>query len=255
MKKVKLGLLLMCIGLLSACVQSRYAGKYEVKSIESSRIAMDKTWDAKANPDLAALIEGYTNRMATEMNVPVGTATQTLQKGYPQSLLSNFTADALQKVGEQLWGNVDFSIMNMGGLRAPINKGTITVGNLYEVYPFENRLVLLELPGSAVKAFFDFIAFQGGEGMSGTIKLDVRNRAVASLTIGGKPIDAGKTYRVVTIDYLAEGNDGMVAFKQATQVLDSNRQMRDFMIEYIQTLTANNTPVNATIDNRITVHN
>jgi 2',3'-cyclic-nucleotide 2'-phosphodiesterase (5'-nucleotidase family) len=251
MKKVKTGILLALICFLSACGKSNY----EVKSIESSRIAMDSQWDAKANPELAALIASYRVQLEAKADEPVGVATQTLRKGFPQSLLSNFTADAIQQIAEQLWSNIDFSVMNMGGLRSTINQGTVTAGNLYEVYPFENRLVLLELPGKAVKEFFDFVAFQGGQGLSGTVNLVVKKRKVESLKIGGKLLDKNKTYRIATIDYLAEGNDGMVVFRQATQVEDSNKQLRDWIIEYIKTLTANNIEINATIDNRITIHN
>ncbi|MDR0542160.1 MAG: 5'-nucleotidase C-terminal domain-containing protein [Dysgonamonadaceae bacterium] len=251
MKKVKSAGLFVFVCMLSACGQS----KYVVQSVESSRIEMDSAWDAKANPAMAALVASYKTQLDAKMNAPIGVAAQTLQKGFPQSLLSNFTADAMQQMAETEWGHVDFAVMNMGGLRSTLNQGPITLGNLYEVYPFENRLVLLELPGKAVKDFFDFIAFHGGQGLSGTVSLAVKKRAVESLNIGGKPLDERKVYRIATIDYLAEGNDGMVAFQQATKVEDSNRQLRDWMIEYVKTLTANNIEINATIDNRITIHN
>ncbi|MDR2804958.1 MAG: 5'-nucleotidase C-terminal domain-containing protein [Dysgonamonadaceae bacterium] len=249
MKKVKSVKWLLLVCFLSACGQT----KYVVRSIESSRIEIDSTWDAKAHPEMVALVASYKTQLEAETHTPIGVAAQTLQKGYPQSLLSNFTADAMLQVAETVWGNVDFAIMNMGGLRSTLNQGTITVDNLYEVYPFENRLVLLELPGNAVKELFDFIAFHGGQGLSKTVGLTVNKRAVESLSIGGRPLDVHKTYRVVTIDYLAEGNDGMVAFRQAVQTKDSNKQLRDWMIEYIKTLTANNTEVNATLDNRIII--
>jgi 2',3'-cyclic-nucleotide 2'-phosphodiesterase (5'-nucleotidase family) len=187
------------------------------------------------------------------MNTPVGTAAQTLVKGFPQSLLSNFAADAIQEIGEELAGDIDFAVMNMGGLRSTLNQGTITLGSLYEVYPFDNRLVVLELPGKAVKEFFDFIASHGGQGLSKSIRLVVNKREVESLKINGQPLDENKTYRVATIDYLAEGNDGMVAFKQATGIIDSNKTLRDLMIQYVKKLTANNQEANATIDDRITI--
>ncbi|MDR2683085.1 MAG: 5'-nucleotidase C-terminal domain-containing protein [Dysgonamonadaceae bacterium] len=249
MKKVKSVRWLLLVCLLSACGQ----GKYVVRSIESSHIGIDSVWDAQADPGMVALVASYKTRLDAQMNTPIGVAAQILQKRYPQSLLSNFTADAMLQTAETLWGNIDFSVMNMGGLRAPLNQGPITLGSMYETYPFENRMVLLELPGTAVKDFFDFIAFHGGQGLSGTIALVIKNRAVESLAIGGKPLDERKTYRVATIDYLAEGNDGMVALQQATKTEDSNKQLREWMIEYVKTLTANNTEINATIDNRITI--
>ena len=250
MKKVKSGLFVL-ICFLSACGQS----EYRMASVESSRVIMDSKWDAKANPELAALVATYKSRLEAETSESIGIAAQTLRKGFPQSLLSNFTADAMQQIAEELWGDIDFSVMNMGGLRASLNQGAITAGSLYEVYPFENRLVLLELPGKAVKEFFDYVAFQGGQGLSGTVCLVVKKRKVESLKIGGKSLDTNKNYRIVTIDYVADGNDGMVAFRKATKREDSDKQLRNWMIEYVKTLTANNIKVNATIDNRITIHN
>jgi 2',3'-cyclic-nucleotide 2'-phosphodiesterase (5'-nucleotidase family) len=249
MKRVKSGKWLILACFLSACGQP----KYVIRSIESSRIEIDSTWDAQVHPEMAALVASYKTQLEAETHTPIGIATQTLQKGYPQSLLSNFTADAMLQVAETVWGNVDFAVMNMGGLRSTLNQGPITLGNLYEVYPFENRLVLLELPGTAVKELFDFLAFRGGQGLSKTVSLVINRRAVESLSIGGRPLDVHKTYRVATIDYLAEGNDGMTAFRQATQTKDSNKQLRDWIIEYVKTLTANNTEVNATLDNRIVI--
>jgi 2',3'-cyclic-nucleotide 2'-phosphodiesterase (5'-nucleotidase family) len=249
MKKVELLLILILICFLSACAQNRYV----VRSMESTHVAMDSTWDLKANPAMVALVESYKTSLDAEMNTPVGTAAQTLVKGFPQSLLTNFTADAILQIAEESYGDIDFAVMNVGGLRSTLNKGTITLGNLYEIYSFENRLVVLELPGKAVKEFFDFIASHGGQGLSKSIRLVAKNREMESLTINGKPLDENKTYRVATIDYLAEGNDGMVAFKQATGSIDSNETLRDLMIQYVKKLTANNQEANATIDDRITI--
>jgi 2',3'-cyclic-nucleotide 2'-phosphodiesterase (5'-nucleotidase family) len=216
---------------------------------------MDSVWDAQADPEIEALVAFYKTQLDRRMNKFVGVAHQTLRKGYPQSLLSNFTADAMLEMAEEVWGSVDFSIMNMGGLRASINEGDVNLGNLYEVYPFENRMVLIELPGHAVVDFFDFVAVHGGQGLSGTVALVVRAGAVESITIGGRPIDNNKVYRVATIDYLAEGNDGMVALKQATRMEDSGRQLREWMISYVEALTLNNKKIDAKVDGRIVVWN
>ncbi|MDR0682331.1 MAG: 5'-nucleotidase C-terminal domain-containing protein [Dysgonamonadaceae bacterium] len=249
MKRVNLGFIFL-IFVLSSCARDRYV----VTSIESSRIEITGEWDAKANPEMLALLEFYRAKLDSEMKIRIGTAAQTLEKGYPQSLLSNFSADAMKEIAENLWGNVDLAVVNVGGLRSTLNKGDITVENLYEIYSFDNRLVLLELPGEAVKDFFDFIAFHGGEGLSKEIRLIVKDRNVEKLEIVGKPVDENKTYRIATLDYLAEGNDGMIALKEAVNRIDSNQTFRDLMIQYIRKLTTNNLEVNAKIDNRITVH-
>ncbi|MDR0413230.1 MAG: 5'-nucleotidase C-terminal domain-containing protein [Dysgonamonadaceae bacterium] len=248
MKKIYSGFILLLF------FTTLYAkGRYVVTSVESSRIEIADSWDAKANPGMQALLETYQTRLGSEMGKPIGTAAQTLKKGFPQSLLSNFSADAMKAIADSLWGNIDFAVINMGGLRAALNEGAITTGNLYEIYSFDNRLVLLELPGKAVKDFFDYIASHEGEGLSAGIRLVVRNREAAALEIGGKPLDENKIYRIATLDYLADGNDRMTALKEAVGRTDSNRIFRDLMIQYIKNLTANNQEANAKTDDRITI--
>jgi 2',3'-cyclic-nucleotide 2'-phosphodiesterase (5'-nucleotidase family) len=248
MKKVELKLWLFVWALVFvACTPKHYA----VKSIEGSRIEMDKSWDAGANAEMTALVDSFKTKMNAEMDERIGTAAQTLKKGLPQSLLSNFTADVMLESGENLWGKVDFSLMNMGGLRTSIIEGVVTITNMYEVYPFNNRLVLLELPGTEVKDLFDSIAHYGGEGLSKSIELVIKDKKVNALKIGGKPFDEQKTYRIVTIDYLAEGNDRMKALAKATKYTDSSILLRDVMINYIKKLTDNKKEINASLDDRI----
>jgi 2',3'-cyclic-nucleotide 2'-phosphodiesterase (5'-nucleotidase family) len=248
MKKVELKLgLWVWILAFTACTPKHYT----VKSIEVSRIEMDSSLDAGANTEMAALVDSFKTKMEGEMNDRIGTAAQSLKKGLPQSLLSNFTADVMLESGENFWGKADFALMNMGGLRTGINEGPVTITNMFEVYPFDNRLVLLELPGTAVKELFESVANHGGEGLSKGIELVIKDKKIGALKIGGKPLDEQKTYRIVTIDYLAEGNDRMKALTKATKYTDSNTLLRDVMINYIKKLTDNKKEINANLDDRI----
>ena len=56
---------------------------------------------------------------------------------------------------------------------------------------------------------------------------------MASATIGGKEIEDKRTYRIATLDYLAEGNDQMTALKKATKRHNLNMLVRDVMAESI----------------------
>lgn len=250
MKKVNCLSLLISLLFFASCAQKHYT----VAEIESSRIMMDSTWDAKANPELLNLVNSYKVSLENEMNVEIGVAARTMEKGQPQSLLTNLTADVLRKQAMEKWGDVDFAVINRGGLRSTLNKGTITIENIYEIYSFDNTMVLLEMPGTAVAEFFNYIADVNGQGLSDNLEVVVSKGKVSSVKIGGKPLDKGMTYRVATLDYLAEGNDGMVAFKQATNRLESGETLRDIMIEYVKKQTSNNQEVDAKLDNRIIVN-
>ena len=67
-----------------------------------------------------------------------------LTKKGSESLLGNFVTDLCL---EQFSDQADICIMNNGGLRFPLPKGEVTIGDIYKLMPFENKLVVLELNG------------------------------------------------------------------------------------------------------------
>ncbi|MDR1783327.1 MAG: 5'-nucleotidase C-terminal domain-containing protein [Dysgonamonadaceae bacterium] len=250
MKKVKSIILALSVALfISSCTTQHYA----VKSVEVTRILADTALDAAAGREMTALVNSYKMKMDEEMKVVIGKAAREMHKGMPQGLLSNFAADAVRAYSTQLWGEIDFAVLNNGGMRTNLNEGLITVGSVYEIFPFENTLVMLELPGKAVREFFNFVANNRGEALSDNIELVIKDRKTASLKIGGKPLDESKTYKVATIDYLAEGNDRMTALTKASVSVPTDILLRDVIISYIKQLTSKNQLVDAKLDNRITI--
>lgn len=96
-----------------------------------------------------------------------------------------------------------------------LTEGDITTENIYEILPFENSLCVLTMKGSAMKHLFENIAVRLGEGVSG-IQLEIsKDGKLLQASIAGKPVEDDRDYTVATIDYLADGNDGMTAFLQA----------------------------------------
>lgn len=235
--------------LFNACASKQYV----IKSANGYLVEMNSRFDSAADSGMASLVHFYKTGLDVKMNEIIGKSAQTLAKSGQQNLLANFTADAMQEYAAGLWGAVDFAVINFGGLRTTLNKGTVTVGNLYEIYAFENHLVLLDLPGQAVKQLFDDFVQKKMNGFSKNVRLTIKNKAVESLTIHGKPLDEKAVYRVVTVDYLAEGNGGMTALTQATHYTDSNIILRDAMIEYVRKLTSENSTIHAQKDNRIEI--
>ena len=250
MKKVKLIVSLLIVLLfLNSCARKQYA----IKSINAYLVEMNSSYDSIADPGMLSLVQPYKTKIDAKMNEVIGKADQTLTKVGMQSLLANFTTDAMQEYASNLLGKVDFAVINNGGLRTILNQGPVTVGNCFEIYTFENSLVLLELSGKAVKQLFDGFVQRRMEGFSKSVQLTLKNNTIESLIISGRPLDEKATYRVVTVDYLAEGNDGMNALTQATLYKDLNITLRDMMIEYIKKLTSENKTIHATPDNRIEI--
>lgn len=131
-------------------------------------------------------------------------------------------ADSIRNSGKQ-FPNIDFSIMNVGGIRQPMRKGPISEGQILSTYPFSNYLEIISIKGKDIIEAFRIAASKGGESVSHNIRVltDDKNN-LQTVLFNGKPMDPEKEYTVATIDYIAGGNDDLVTMKNhKTLWLDS----------------------------------
>lgn len=236
--------------LLLSCKQP-----YNVTQISGTIVAMDATYDAKPHLQMQALVQSYKTGLDKEMNVVIGRSAQSMDYKRPESLLTNLTSDVMKAYGdEHLPDGADVGVMNVHGHRATLPQGEVTVGNMFEIYSFDNTITFLELKGSDLKKMFDAYSRIGGAGISSNVKLVIHEGKTESVTIDGKPIEEGKIYNVVTLDYLAEGNDNMAAFLDAISRTDTGVTLRDIMIDYVLEQTRRGNEITSTVDGRITIH-
>lgn len=229
---------------------------YQIVHMEGKVIEMNSTWDNYLVPEMHALVQKYKVDLDKEMNEVIGTSAQQMNYGRPESLLTNLTSDVMKIYGdEQLEGGCDVAVMNVHGHRSTMPKGTITVRNLFEIYSFDNVITFLELKGSDLQRIFDAYAQMGGAGISGNVRLIIRNQKVESVTIDGKPIDKNRIYKIVTLDYLADGNDHMKAFRNAVKTNVSSLMLRDLMIDYVKQQTLEGNEISSKTDGRIIIKN
>lgn len=224
-----------------------------VKSVDGYLIEMNNRFDNSADPKMLSIVTMYKDKLDSEMNEIIGEASQAITKSGTQSLLAAFTADAMYDYVANVYGAVDLTLINNGGLRTVLNKGAITIGNMYEIYAFDNKLVMLELQGKHLKELFDVFPQRTIEGFSKSVSLTLKNKNVELLTVNGRVLDENATYKVVTVDYLAEGNGGMEALTKATKYTDLEITLRDMMINYIKNLTSENKKIYAEQDNRLEI--
>jgi len=235
---------------------SRYPKcNYSVETIECRKLhASDHDLSAFGD-DMRRLIAPYQDSLVSQMNVRLATAPEALVKGKPQSTLGNFVADAYLQIGRKKTGrNVEFAITNLGGLRADIEAGNVTLGTMFNIFPFENKIVVLGLKGRDLRQLIESNAGRKLDATAGaviTLAMDGDRCIASSILIGGRPIDPDKTYYVATLDFLAEGNSGMSALTRAVETIDPNISARDAMIEYVKELDAAGKTVSAKIDGRV----
>ncbi|PKP05871.1 MAG: hypothetical protein CVU10_11070 [Bacteroidetes bacterium HGW-Bacteroidetes-5] len=247
MKRVSLKYLLIFLLLPSVLLSQEFNFSYRV-----SRVLMDSTWDRGNEPVVAGIIEFYKPEMDRLMQQVIGVSDAEMRSGRPESLLSNFAVDALLEYSRKVSsGKVDFSLTNFGGLRAALPKGDIRRYDIFSIFPFENYVVILDLPGSSVRALFDSFARNRVEAFSWNIQLEIRAGALKDVLIDGEQIDDSRIYRVATIDFLMSGGDNVIALKDAVAVEQTGVLIRDVMISHIEKLTQSKKRVTSSISNRV----
>ena len=226
--------------------------------VYDSNFSIDSSLDGQALQDTAFtnIINQYKVGLDTQMNQLVSVSNEAMMSGRPESLLSNYVADAMLAIGNKYCldnkfeHKVDLSIINNGGLRTSLPKGGITTGKLFELLPFENKLVIVGMKGSDLKNVLKYIAVRDGEGVSG-IKMGISGDDAVNVKIGGKALDLNKIYHIISIDYLVNGGDGMNSFEKRETFRHIHMKLRDAVIKHAKLLYESGVGIKAELDGRI----
>lgn len=144
---------------------------------------------------------------------------------------------------------------NIGGIRSAFAKGDVTYGDVLDVAPFENKICFVTLTGDRVLELFGQIAAAGGEGVSHGVELVItKDGGLKSARLDGKDIDPNAKYRVATLDYVAQGNDNMAAFKAAIDVKSpqsKDNNVRFIIMKYMKEKMSQGISVSSRIEGRI----
>lgn len=251
------GIFLTGLFMFTSCQSTREAGKgsYKVVKTEGRMISMDSKWDLHSDIEAVEILKPYKEKIDNMMYEVIGTSEMTMDKGHPESLLSNLVAEVLQQAAAQVLGKpADMGLINMGGLRNILPKGDITVSTVFEILPFENSLCILTMKGTDMKRLLTAIASLRGEGVSG-IRMEIaKDGKLLQVTVGGKPVEDEALYTVATIDYLADGNGSMDAFLQAEKrVCPESATLRGLFLDYVRKQTAAGKVITSKIDGRVII--
>lgn len=236
--------------LLSSCRPS-----YHLVGIEGGRVEMNSGYDKSPDEDAVAILAPYKLKVDSVMTPVIGTSDMNMKAGRPESLLSNLLADVLRESASAYQDiPADVAVINIGGLRNDLSKGNITYGDVYEILPFENSLCILTMTGKSLMQLFGQMAKVGGEGVSGVQLTITKDGRLAHVTIGGQKVDENKQYKVATVDYLSEGNDGLTAFTLSEdKMCPDGATIRQIFLDYVTALAKKGKAVTSKIDARITV--
>ncbi len=166
---------------------------------------------------------------------------------YKECAMGNLVADAmLDRVKAQ---GVQIAIQNGGGIRASIDAGEVTLGEVFTVLPFQNTLATFEIKGAVIKDALENAVAQYDDpdkdgrfaqvaGMTFVINKDNASGArISDIMVaegdGFVPLDPDKTYGVVTNNFVRNGGDGYAMFKDGMNAYDFGPDLADVVVDYM----------------------
>ncbi|MEM1257799.1 MAG: 5'-nucleotidase C-terminal domain-containing protein [Bacteroidota bacterium] len=238
---------IICLLFFASCNQQN-----KLVSIQAEEIRIDG--HISEEDSIAAYIAPFRRRIKQVLDSSLAYVPVALTKGDGEYNTSagNFMADVIYSEANPIYkartGNgIDFALLNHGGIRADIPKGKVNARTAYEIMPFENNIVVVELPGKFVLNLVEYLIKSERPHPLSNIQIVLnRHNTLQYLKINGKPFDINRTYQVATSSYLVTGGDNMTFFEGMTRSVDLDYLVRNAIIDYLKKVDT----VKATVDNR-----
>lgn len=230
-------LILTLVVLLSAC-RSSYD---HFADADVAYLRADAETDSLGTAaDVTAMIAPYKNEMEDQMGTVLGELPEDLVKDRPSSNMGNWFCDALLFMARRYSDRpVDFALQNYGGLRLPfLGKGPVTKSDIYELMPFDNQLMIVELNEHTLARLLDDIADSGGWPVSDGLRFKIENDKAVDVRIQGQAFGGGRIYYIAMPDYIANGWGGQEYLADCKK-FNTNVYVRDVLIEYLSILKEN----------------
>jgi 2',3'-cyclic-nucleotide 2'-phosphodiesterase (5'-nucleotidase family) len=211
------------------------------------------------DPAVDKMLKTYSPKVRA-LDIAIGKLKGDLIKGgIGGGSMGNFVADALRDRAQVKLGKpVLLAITNSGGLRKnAIAEGNLRAADIFELLPFENALVSLELTGEQLRRFLDVVVANRDAQSGARIVYRAnakKDNEITSVKLGSRgtetEIDPKATYTIVTIDYLVKRGGEYSILQQAKNVQPLNLTMRDAVMDYVKAETAAGREIKATLDGR-----
>ncbi|NKX44593.1 bifunctional metallophosphatase/5'-nucleotidase [Roseicyclus persicicus] len=244
------------VPIVQAGAYTRYLGHLEVSFDDAGNVVFadgnTMVLDASVEPDaaIAARVAELGGPIEEAMAVVIGSTSAFIEGDRSvcramECPMGNLVADAmLDRVRAQ---GIDVAIQNGGGLRASIDAGEVTMGEVLTVLPFQNTLATFQLSGAGIVAALENGLSQVADGagrfpqvagMRYVWNPDAEpGSRVVSVEIetadGFVPLDPEATYGVVSNNYMRGGGDGYSVFTTAENAYDFGPGLEQVVADYI----------------------
>jgi len=186
--------------------------KKSVKDAAGKSTKVNYTSEIAEHPEMLALLKPYQDKGQQQLLVEVGSADGKLD-GDRAVVRKQPTALGVF-IGQAMMAKTkaDLAVVNAGGIRDSLPAGKLTYKDVLIVHPFGNTVCVVDLTGQELLDYLNAAARMstgsGGFAQFAGVNLRISAGAVKEARIGGKPIDAAKTYRMAINNFVAAGGDG-----------------------------------------------
>lgn len=211
----------------------------------------------ETDADVQEMINQYNQEMEEILNVKIGETTGLDRdvRYVRDAPIGNFWTDAMRHyVGS------DMAFTNNGGIRASIEAGELTAGDIYLIEPFGNQIMEINMTGQAIKDVIEYSYSREGRnqidlqtsGLHYKIITDsTGNLTDVELSFNGQPLELDETYNVAIPDYIGSGGSG---YDFVGEVVTNNAGvMTQAMIDYANHLTETVGMINYTSEDRMSI--
>lgn len=212
-----------------------------IKMIRGTQLEIAK--EIEADSGILRDIEPYRIELKNKINEVLcyNPSTLSREESALESSLGNFYADVCYDAADRIFfsevkEHIDFALFNYGGIRTAIPQGDVRVEHIFNLMPFENKLVVARLPGEKVRELFQFLEKSKQAHPVSGLKLTMRQDHLSEIIIRGKTFDASKEYLVLTHDYLQHGGDNMSFFKDTIALYPIPYKVRDALIDHLRSI-------------------
>ena len=243
--------LFLCSFCILVNAQNNYNYQYEV-------VKMDSTFDKDADLTMETYMFHLKQEKDKVMDQYIGTSKAVLTSFSPVSPLSNLLVDMLFEWGDNYlaskkMAHADLALLNFGGIRAALPQGRITLGDIYQIAPFDNTVAFVFVKGNELQKMFEGFTEKQNAPMANVQTIYSTGR-LSSYTIGGAALNPDKTYTIVTINFLALGGDDFLKNVKFESVTYLETSVRDVFIEEIRKKAAQGVEIESIRDNRVIIH-
>lgn len=211
--------------------------KHTIHKIDSEHVQPNAEFDKELAP-IAAKVDEV-------MSVKVGSSTVgiTRDKFTPESTAGNIVTDSMIDAT-----GADIAFLNTGAMKKAIDKGEIKFGDVFNLLPYDNQIVTVDMTGASIMKVLEESAGNAEtipvKGSTNIIQFaglratfdpsQPQGHRVSNVTVGGQPIDLGKTYSVASIDYLVSDSNEFPGMHEGTNKQVTEFELRDTVHKFIQ---------------------